>query len=78
MRMLLMRLGVAGSGFTLAAALGITVAEGRAELAQLTQCDVAVIGGGVVGLAIARDLAVLGERVVLLEKDSALVAGLAS
>jgi L-2-hydroxyglutarate oxidase LhgO len=40
--------------------------------------DVAVIGGGVVGLAVARELAVRGKKVVLLEREDAPAAGASS
>ena len=40
--------------------------------------DVAVIGGGVVGLAVARECAVRGASVVLLEREDALAAGASS
>lgn len=40
--------------------------------------DAAVVGGGVVGLAVLRELAVRGYRVALIEKEAHLVAGAAS
>lgn len=40
--------------------------------------DVAVIGGGVVGLAVAREMAVRGRTVVLLEREDAPAAGASS
>lgn len=40
--------------------------------------DVAVIGGGVVGLAVAREMAVRGRTVVLLERENAPAAGASS
>lgn len=40
--------------------------------------DVAVIGGGVVGLAVAREMAVRGRRVVLLEREDAVAAAASS
>jgi glycine/D-amino acid oxidase-like deaminating enzyme len=40
--------------------------------------DVAVVGGGVVGLAVAREMAVRGRTVVLLEREDALAAGASS
>jgi glycerol-3-phosphate dehydrogenase len=40
--------------------------------------DVAVIGGGVVGLAVAREMAVRGRSVVLLEREDAPAAGASS
>jgi glycerol-3-phosphate dehydrogenase len=40
--------------------------------------DAAVIGGGVVGLAVLREMAVHGYRVALIEKEAHLVAGAAS
>lgn len=40
--------------------------------------DAAVVGGGVVGLAVLRELAVLGKHVALVEKEEHLVAGAAS
>lgn len=39
------------------------------------ECDAAVIGGGIIGSAVARHLAHKGERVVLLEARSALLRG---
>lgn len=41
-------------------------------------CDVAVIGGGVVGLSVARFCAVQGASVVLLEKEDTVAAGVSS
>lgn len=43
-----------------------------------TTYDVAVVGGGVVGLAVAREMAVRGRRVVLLEREDAPAAGASS
>ena len=40
--------------------------------------DVAVIGGGVVGLAVARACSVRGKKVILLEKEDAFAAGASS
>jgi glycerol-3-phosphate dehydrogenase len=40
--------------------------------------DVLVIGGGVVGLAVARQCAVMGASVLLVEKEDALAAGASS
>lgn len=40
--------------------------------------DVIVIGGGVVGLAVARECAVRGASVILVEKEDALAAGASS
>ena len=40
--------------------------------------DVAIIGGGLVGLAIARELGVRGKRVVLLEKEDSFASGASS
>ena len=39
--------------------------------------DVAIIGGGIVGLAVSRELAIRGNRVLLIEREDA-VAGAAS
>lgn len=39
-----------------------------ADLAGL-DCDLAVIGGGITGVAVARDAALRGMSVVLLERD---------
>jgi glycerol-3-phosphate dehydrogenase len=41
-------------------------------------CDVLVVGAGVVGLAVARELAVRGNSVVVLEKDACVCAGASS
>ena len=43
-----------------------------------TVYDVAVIGAGVVGLAVARECAVRGQTVVVIERDESLVAGASS
>ncbi len=40
--------------------------------------DAVVVGGGVVGLAVLRELAVHGHKVALIEKEEHLVAGAAS
>lgn len=37
--------------------------------------DAVIIGGGVVGLSVARELAVAGQKVAVLEKEQALVTG---
>ena len=49
-----------------------------AQHAPSERYDAAVIGGGVIGLSVLRELAVRGHRVVLLEKEPHLVAGAAS
>lgn len=36
----------------------------------MLDCDVAVVGGGTIGIAVARALALSGERVVLLERET--------
>jgi len=36
---------------------------------MMTQCDILVVGGGINGVAIARDAAGRGARVLLVEKD---------
>ena len=43
-----------------------------------TQYDVAVVGGGIVGLATAREAAVRGASVVLLERETAVASGASS
>ena len=43
--------------------------EGSAPVAQASACDVLVVGGGINGAGIARDLAGRGLAVVLCEKD---------
>ena len=40
--------------------------------------DVGVIGGGVVGLAVARELAAKGKKVLLIEKEDSVAAGASS
>ena len=40
--------------------------------------DAVVVGGGVVGLSVLRELAVHGHKVALIEKEEHLVAGAAS
>jgi len=45
---------------------------------KLPMYDAAVIGGGVVGLAVAQNLSARGASVIVLEKDSALAAGASS
>ena len=43
--------------------------------ALLAEVDVAVIGGGIVGCAVARKLALEGVTIVLLEKSADILAG---
>ena len=51
------------------------VAAARPLLAGDPDIDVAIIGGGVVGCAIARDFTLAGARVVLLERGADLLSG---
>ena len=53
------------------------LAQPRSEGFDL-DCDVLIVGAGVVGLAVARELAVLGNSVVVLEKDASVCAGASS
>jgi (S)-2-hydroxyglutarate dehydrogenase len=45
--------------------------SGAANLSQMSECDIAVVGAGIVGLAVARELAVRDprRRVVVLERE---------
>ena len=52
--------------------------QGTADSGGCAVYDAAVVGGGVVGLSVLRELAVLGYRVALIEKEEHLVAGAAS
>ena len=67
-------------GVGLAVALATYRSRSNAGLCNASPVvyDAAVVGGGVVGLAVLRELAVHGYRVALLEKESHLVAGAAS
>ena len=48
-------------------------------MASMADCyDVAIIGGGVVGCAVARACALAGRRCVLIEREAALAASHAS
>jgi len=49
--------------------------EGDSHQARLPGFDLAVIGGGVVGCAVARRFALQGARVVLLEKSTDILSG---
>ncbi len=53
-------------------------AAARARAGSAPAVDALVVGGGVVGLAVARELAVRGRSVILLEKASRLVDGASS
>eukprot|EP00811_Abedinium_folium_P034487 NODE_7363_length_1586_cov_3.975326.p1 GENE.NODE_7363_length_1586_cov_3.975326~~NODE_7363_length_1586_cov_3.975326.p1 ORF type:complete len:478 (+),score=141.98 NODE_7363_length_1586_cov_3.975326:77-1510(+) len=50
----------------------------RCEAKQGKRFDAVVIGGGVIGLAVARELSVSGASVCLLEKEPVLAAGVTS
>lgn len=62
-----------GGGSFLAGALA-SLAYQRCHTEE-SPYDAVIIGGGVVGLSVARELAVAGQKVALLEKEHALVTG---
>jgi glycerol-3-phosphate dehydrogenase len=55
--------------------MSLTDCSNLSSLGGDRNCDVAVIGGGVVGCAVARRFALLGARVLLVEKGSDILSG---
>jgi glycerol-3-phosphate dehydrogenase len=55
--------------------MAVSFACYRAHTEGVKTYDAVVVGGGVVGLSVARELAVAGQKVVVLEKEHALVTG---
>ena len=49
--------------------------QNNTEQALLASCDIAIIGGGVVGCAVARKMALSGATVVLIEKAADILEG---
>ena len=53
----------------------VVIIVGRKDGDNMEKVECAVIGAGVVGLAIARELALQGHEVVVLEKSMAMCSG---
>jgi 2-polyprenyl-6-methoxyphenol hydroxylase-like FAD-dependent oxidoreductase len=55
--------------------MSVSKAASAASISPAFQTEVAVIGAGVVGLAIARALAISGKEVLILDRASAIGSG---